>query len=226
MSVIADESGQTLPELMIATVIGLIVVFAAFLLMTTALAQNNRISQREDASQRGRQAMELITRELRSQICVTEQTPAISVGQNNVITFTDDLSGNNRPPVQRTLTFDPVAKTIVEKQYQGIGFPPATTFPTTPTQTVTLLQNVVAVPSGTPVFQYYPFDFSGAPGLNPTPLATPLIPQDATLAVDVRVTFLVRGNNSPSDAYGSTFQNDVYTRVADPTTPALGTNCS
>jgi hypothetical protein len=85
---------------------------------------------------------------------------------------------------------------------------------------------VVAVPSGTPVFQYYPFDFSGAAGLNPTPLATPLIPQDATLAVDVRVTFLVRGNNSPSDAYGSTFQNDVYTRVADPTTPALGTNCS
>ncbi len=41
---IRDESGQTLVELMIATVIGLIVVFAAFLMLENSLRQNTNIS--------------------------------------------------------------------------------------------------------------------------------------------------------------------------------------
>ena len=63
-----DDSGQTLVELMIATVIGLIVIFAAFLMLQTSMTQGARITSREDASQRGRLAMEQITRELRSQV--------------------------------------------------------------------------------------------------------------------------------------------------------------
>ena len=41
---IRDESGQTLVELMIATVIGLIVVFAAFLMLENSMRQNTNIS--------------------------------------------------------------------------------------------------------------------------------------------------------------------------------------
>jgi type II secretory pathway pseudopilin PulG len=242
MSVISDESGQTLPELMIATVIGLIVIFAAFLLLETSMTDNNRISQREDASQRGRLAMEEITREVRAQLCVAANQPSITAGTATSISFTDDLTGGANPPMKRTITYVPPLPSnpngpgaITEAMYQGVNAPPNTTFPGTPTRTVTLLQNVVPAPA-TPVFQYYPFNFSGAPGLNPTPLAVPLVgpnivgqSETTDLAVDVRVSFLVRGtttNNPNSNTYGSTFQSDVYTRVADPTTPALGTNCA
>jgi hypothetical protein len=232
---IRSESGQTLPELMMATVIGLVVVFAAFMMLESSVTQGNRIGQREDASQRGRLAMELITRELRSQVCVTASQPSITNGTNTSVSFTDDLSGNVNPPMLRTITYVPPPVTtptgpgkIVEQQFPGDVMPPSTQFPTTPTRTVTLLDRVVPIP-GVPVFQYFAFAGGATPGVSSTPLTTPLSDTDQGQAVDIRVSVLVRGSGSSNgnpNAYGSSFQNDVYTRVADPTTPALGTNCS
>ncbi len=232
---LGDESGQTLVELMVATVIGLIVIFAAFLMLQTSLVQGAKISSREDSAQRGRLAMEQITRELRSQICVEADNPSIAAGTNTSITFVDDLSGNTAPPVQRTITYVPPPTAtptgpgkIVESRIAGDVFPPGTSFTATPTS-VTLLDNVVPIP-GVPVFQYYTFSLAGNGGLNPTPLVTPLDDTRRGLAVDVKVSFLVRGGTPRStgnpNADSTSFQDDVYTRVADPTQPLLGTNCS
>jgi type II secretory pathway pseudopilin PulG len=235
---IRDESGQTLVELMIATVIGLIVVFAAFLMLENSMRQNTNISMREEATQKGRLAMELITRELRSQVCIGSATPAIVPGSNDTsITFTDDLSGNVNPPMKRTLTYVPAptgspANTpgkITETRIQGAGFPPNTTF-NGPATTVTVVTNVLPIQS-VPVFQYYQFDTTtGGVGLFPTPMAIPLDAVRAAQAVDVKVSFRIFGsgkaNANVDQRLASSFQNDVYTRVANPSTPKLGTNCS
>jgi hypothetical protein len=235
---IADESGQTLPELMIATVIGLIVIFAAFLMLQTSLTQSGNIAQREDASQRGRIALELMTRELRAQICVDAETPSISNGTDTAITFTDDLTGDKAAPMQRTIAYIPppattptAPGTISENDYQGVagpGFPPSITFPLAPTRSTVLLQQVSPIP-GVPIFQYFEFAGTGTPGLSTTPLATPLDAVDEGQAVDIRISFLARGSSlatATANNNGSSFQDDVYTRVANPSDPQGGTNCS
>jgi hypothetical protein len=239
-----DETGQTLPELMIATVIGLIVVFAAVLALQTSITQGSAIAQREDASQRGRIALEIMSRELRAQTCVPQSfsggstiLPPIVSGTGTSITFYSDLTGGKLGPVKRTLAYvagtgtgSPPGK-IVETDYQGAGLPPGTTFPTLPTKTLLIADRVVPISTSIPVFQYFQFAVSGTPGLDPTPLATPLSAIDAAQAVDVKVSFLSRGTASSTGAngnpnlYGSSFQDDVFTRAADPASPRKGVNC-
>jgi hypothetical protein len=157
-------------------------------------------------------------------------------GDGNTVTFTSDLTGNKLPPMQRTISYvkAPTGSPanapgkLVEQDYNGVNMPPATTYLSTPTRTFTILDKVVPV-AGAPVFQYFQFAATGTPGLDPTPLATPLADVDRGQAVDVRVSFLARGTasaNGNPNAYGSSFQDDVYTRVADPTAPRLGTNCN
>jgi hypothetical protein len=234
---IRDETGQTLVELMMATVIGLIVVFAAFLMLETSLKQNTNITQREEASQKGRIAMEQIGRELRSQVCIGASKPAINAGSDDkTVTFTNDLSGNQNPPTKRTITYVPAPSgpagtpgKIVETLVPGDVFPPNTKFNGVGT-TTTLLSNVLPI-TGVPIFQYYQFDTTtGGIGLFPTPLAIPLTTQRAAQAVDVKISFRVFGsgnvNANVNQRLASTFQNDVYTRVADPSAPKLGTNCT
>ena len=55
-----DQSGFTLTELLIAISIGLVLLFAAFTLLDRASSASQEIIDRQDAVQRGRQAMELI----------------------------------------------------------------------------------------------------------------------------------------------------------------------
>jgi len=62
----SDESGFTLPELLTAIVIGMVVLMAAFMLLDRTVASTARVSDRQEAVQRGRLTMELITRQLRS----------------------------------------------------------------------------------------------------------------------------------------------------------------
>lgn len=233
-----DETGQTLPELMIATVIGLIVVFAAVLALQTSITQSSEVQSREDASQRGRIALEQMTRELRAQTCLpltTMQAPIVT-GTDNSITFYSDLTGGKQPPMKRTLTYVPPSPSgpgsppgkIIEQDFPGSAPPPATTYPATPARTITLLDRVVPIAPNAPVFQYFQFAATGTPGLDPTPLTTPLSVVDAAQAVDVKVSFLARGTGSANanpNAYGSTFQVDVYTRSADPANPTQGVNC-
>ena len=75
----SDERGFTLPELLIAMAIGLIVLLAAFMLLDRAVSA--RPGRRPPGRlQRGRLAMELITRQLRSQVCLGDATEPITAG--------------------------------------------------------------------------------------------------------------------------------------------------
>ena len=67
---LTDERGMTLPEVMVTMVIALIMSLATFALVDVTMRQTKEISDRVDGVQRGRVAMDLMTRQLRSQVCL------------------------------------------------------------------------------------------------------------------------------------------------------------
>ena len=54
--------------------IGMIVLLGAFMLLDRSFSASGQVADRADALQRGRQAMELMTRQLRSQVCLGKTT--------------------------------------------------------------------------------------------------------------------------------------------------------
>jgi hypothetical protein len=233
-----DESGFTLPELITAMSVGMIVLLAAFFLLDKAVSTSGKLTDRQDAAQRGRLAMESVSRELRSQVCLGDAGEPITDGRDDSVTFYANLSGVADSADRRTLRFVPGAtpkdNKLVEDVYVGSGTFPDLTFPSTPNETRELLQAVVPVQDAgvdRPIFQYFRYKEGGAPGeLEYPPLPTPLTPANAELVVMVKAAFqalpIRKGAVSTATRYdGTSYESDIYVRLADPTKPAEGPRC-
>jgi Tfp pilus assembly protein PilV len=224
----SDQSGFNLPELITATFIGMIVLMAAFLLLDRTVSVSSEVAGRQDAVQRGRQAMETMTRTLRSQVCLGEKTEPITAATDKSVSFYANLSTDPDSADLRVLTWDATAKTIVEGTYDGSGTYPDLTFPTTPTRSRRLLESVdQMVESGVtqPIFRYYTFKVGGAPG-ELQQLSTPLVTTDLPRVVMVKIAFFAKPAEKVTKAIDSTsLQSDVYVRIADPTRPTEGPRC-
>jgi type II secretory pathway pseudopilin PulG len=223
-----DESGFTLVELLTAMSIGIVILMAAFLLLDRATSVSQELSDRQDALQRGRHAMELVVRQLRSQVCLGNETEPITVGTDSLVTFYADLSDGSRPVEQRRIRYHAASKTLFEDIYVGTGIYPALTFPSTPTRTHVLAAGVEPIiDSGTPrpILRYYAFREGGAPG-DLMRLPTPLTGADAIRTVMVKVGFVVLPDRRrPRDRDATTLESDIYVRLADPSTPSEGPRC-
>jgi prepilin-type N-terminal cleavage/methylation domain-containing protein len=118
------EDGFTLPELLITLVIGLAVTLAGFTLVDVTMRRSGEVSARIEAVQSGRTAMDTVTRELRSTVCLSQSTNpdeprlAIVAATPTSITMYTDLrdtslragapapaQGTISGPDKRTLTF-------------------------------------------------------------------------------------------------------------------------
>jgi Tfp pilus assembly protein PilW len=212
------EDGFTLAELLVACVVGMIVMLAAFALMDMSNGLSRSVAGRVDTTQRARDAMEQVTRELRSQVCLKPGTAAITNGQDNSVTFYTYEGDPTRSyiPERHTITWNAGARTLVDYVSVGTGAPPDTTYPASPSSTNTLLNNVDPVP-GKPIFSYYTWTSSGQ--VNPTvALPTPLSAADAQRLVRISVQFKVtpNGNGAQSPRQTTSMQNDVFARTADP----------
>jgi hypothetical protein len=226
----SDESGFTLPELITAMGIGMVVILAAFMLLDRAVSGSSKLVDRQDASQRGRLAMELITRQLRSQVCLGDGQP-ITAGNENGLTFYANLSTNADAAERRTLRYIVAEKAIYEDLYTGAGTFPDLTFSSSPTRTRLLVRPVVPAKDGTvarPMFRYYKYRIGGTPG-ELTQLASPLSAADAPEVVMIKVAFQslpTRKVERDADVENATtFESDIYVRLADPTQPAEGPRC-
>lgn len=224
----SDESGFTLVELLAAMAIGLMVLMAAFMVLDRATSVTKEIADRQDAVQRGRQAMELIVRDLRSQVCLGDETEPITVADDDRVTFYADLSDGSTPVEQRTIRYDAASKTMVEDVHVGTGTYPDLVFAGTPTTSRVLVEAVEPVTNGAqtvPVLRFYAFDVGGTPG-DLLELPTPLVSDDAIRTVLVKVAFVVLpGGERPPDRRATTLESDVYVRLADPSTPTEGPRC-
>lgn len=222
------QEGFTLVELLVAMTIGMVVLMAAFLLLDRAQSASREISDRQDAVQRGRQAMEYLTRQIRSQVCLGNTTEPITYASPTQVTFYADLTDGSKNVERRTLTFDAAAKTITEQVFPGTGVYPDLTFSATPTETRTLLTKAEAVTGpATPFLRYYAFDPGGAPGaLRELPPAPSLSATDLPLVVMVKLAFVALPEGPrPRNRDATTFHNDVYVRLANPTVPTEGPRC-
>lgn len=228
----AEQSGMTLIELMIGLSIGLVVTFASFAVLGRATTASHEIADRQEAVQRGRLAMEMITRQLRSQVCLGESAEPITYGDADTVTFYADLSDGSQNVARRTLTFVPPAGQapgrIVEDVRFGEGVYPDLAFPSVADTSRVLLGGADRAEAGgqpLPVFSYYAFQ-AGSPTGDLEQMPVPLSAEDASRTIMVRVAYLTLPDRErPRDFDSLTLQDNIYVRIADPTRPLEGPRC-
>ncbi len=219
-----DEAGFSLPELLTAISVGMIVLLATFGLLDRSVSTSNEIAMREETLQRGRQAMELITRQLRSQVCLNTSAPPVVSGDANRLTVYVDLSDGSSVPERRQLVYDPAAQTISELREVGTGVAPNVTY-TTPATTRVLVTNVQQT-AGESVFRYYAFAAAGAAPGELAELPVPLTAADTARVVKIGVSFVTLPDRPrPELRYGTALRESILVRSADTTQQLGGARC-
>ena len=227
MQRLRSHAGFTLPELLVAMAIGMLTVLAVVAILETSMKQSNAIAGRVNATQRGRIAMDAITRQLRSQVCLSATVPAIISGDDDAVKFYVDLSNGTKPIEKRELRFDATKRTIREVTW--VGSPPPLTFPATATKDRLLLDDVYRRSwpgEPTEIFRYYAFN-TATPPQPILRLPTPLSLTDAARVARIETGFTTLPPRAkPSPASSATLQNEIYVRVADPNDPAPTPTCA
>jgi len=234
---IRSQEGFTLIELLAGMAVAMIVLVASFALLDSSVRLTATTQARVDASSRARLALDTMTRELRSQVCLDKAEPIVSAGwSGNVqsVTFYADFSDGSGtiPPQRRTLAYDSSAGTITESVWDGSGTPPATTYNSPPRVSV-LLSDVAPDPDtpvdgsgGRPVFQFYKFDASPTP-MWMGPLALPLSNADRSAVTKVSLAFGVRRQDAPAGEEPITvLRDDIFVRSADPNLTSSVPTCA
>jgi prepilin-type N-terminal cleavage/methylation domain-containing protein len=242
---LAAESGFTLIELVVASAIGTIVILAAYMVLDRSTVLQAQVADRTDALQRGRLTLELMTRQLRSQVCLGSATEPITNGQDTTVSFYADTSDGSVPPEERRLTYYPTAftrsdglkvpaKSVVYDRYTGTGIYPALIFggyPNTPSQSRVLGTGIAPVMVGNvtqPIFQYFQFDDNATDG-SMLKLSSPLSSADVSQVVMVKVQFVAQPDKKFAQNIKSgdsvTLDGEAYVRSADPSKPKDGPKC-
>ena len=227
MSRMREEHGFTLPEVMSAMFIALIVSLASFALIDFTIRRAGEVAGRVEATQKGRAAMDTITQHMRSQVCLNSTTPPLSFAGTNRVTFYSDLSNpaDNEPPARHTLTYDPTARTLVQAQYDGTRAGSNVTYPALPSRTRLLAENVVPDTPNAPIFKYYGYDTATPPRpvaeLRPASSTVSLAATDLARTVRLEVSFRALPPDTKSAVARSSIllRDDVYVRAADPDDP-------
>jgi type II secretory pathway pseudopilin PulG len=213
MTQLRSQDGFSLTELLVAMIIGMATILSAFTLIDTTTTKSAQVTARTDASQRGRIALDAMTRQLRSQVCVNGVAPIVSATASQV-TFTTDLSGSGNSDL-RTLAFDPVTRRLTQSVTQSNGQPEPLRLFTGATNTATLLADVVAE-TAKPVFTYWA-DKPGTGGSQLLPLTTNPMPiADLKRIARIDIAFVARPSAATtSSAWSSTLEDSITVRAID-----------
>ena len=93
MTRLRREDGHTLPELLTALGMATVILLATFALLDHVMKRTAETQARVEATQRGRQAMDTMSRALRSSVCLSGTVPAVSQADAST---TDVLHGPRR----------------------------------------------------------------------------------------------------------------------------------
>lgn len=217
------DSGFTLVELMIGMSIGLVVILGGMTILDSVLRISRTTQSRVDSSQRSRTAMEIITRELRSQVCMSATAPALTTATATNVVFYVNLAAVDASPERHEISL--TGGDIVLRRFVGTGTPPNMTFPGTATSTRTLLENVAPI-GGTPFLRYYAWQ-NGNPVLPTTLLPAPLSAANLAKPVKIAVSFRTypaRDFRNTTSGFAD-MQNAVFVRAADPVDTTNGPRC-
>lgn len=241
MSRLRGEAGISLPEILVATLVSMIVLSGSLTILTASQHAQAKVTDRTESIARGRAAVEQIVQRLRSQVCIGSGNPAIIYGDNSRVTFYGDLKDtytdssstwgtNVFVPVKRDLIY--ANGTLTEYVYTGSAntnknatFP--YTFATTPSLVRVIIDKIALRQQGgvtIPFFKYYSFD-SNDPIRPSNLLATPLADTDRDNVVQITVNFQALPTRVASTSPGEPFTADVFVRTADPTDPKHSPLC-
>lgn len=225
MTRLRREDGHTLPELLTALGMATVILLATFALLDHVMKRTAETQARVEASQRGRQAMDTMSRAVRSSVCLSGTVPAVSQADASTMTFYTDLGDGAAPPQKQVLVFDPARRTIVQRIYPGTGAPPATVYPASPAQEKLLAENVHRDGS-TPIFRYFGYT-ALAPPTATLALPGPVAAADLGRIARVSMAFVTNaGSGAVVKKAAVSFSNDVYFRAADPNDPAPYPSCA
>ncbi len=221
MKRLRSQDGFTLPELLTAISMSMIILLGAFAVLDTVMTRTVETQARVEATQRGRQALDVMTRQLRSQVCLDSTTPAIAEAEPNRVTFYADLSAGdtalNQRIEKRVLSYDPATARLYESVYKPVAGSDPIAYPATPDFTRELVRNV-APDGGAPVFRYYAFTPATAT-TKPEPTEQLVSPDAANRERIARIelAFAVKAGRTGELARGGiTLRDEVLVRSVDP----------
>jgi hypothetical protein len=186
---LADESGVTLMELLVAVTAGIVVMAAITIAMLTTVRETGRIADHVEANQRARLAMTSIVNDLQS-ACIAPNAVPIQIGSTGQkLIFTHQVGKAVLPtPVKSEIELS--GTSLIQKNYAALKKETGEALwefsgtPTPPTETI--MKGVSPTTPGAPIFTYYAY--SGA-SISATPLAVPLLKESTEKAVQVSIAF-------------------------------------
>jgi prepilin-type N-terminal cleavage/methylation domain-containing protein len=226
LSRLRHEDGFSLPELLMAMLVGVIVLIAAFSLIDNSVAINGKVISRQDATARGRSAMDEMTRSLRSAVCANTAAPIVTATATQVV-LTTDLGDGTGYPDKRTFTYDSTADTITETIVPGTLNSGNVVWTGTP-QTRNVVTDTDPDPAVTPagtLFSYYKFT-PGTSGQSYTALPAPVTGNDLARIARIDVSYVTRpAKVATIDSRASNFEDTVTLRSVDPDSSDPKTTC-
>ena len=215
-----SQAGFTLPELLTTMWIAMVVLLAGFALLDFVMKRTAEAGQRVEATQRARTAMDVITRELRSQVCLDTNTPPIVDGTPTQVTFYTDLGNSTASslPERHVLSYNAGAGTITEAVSKPIAGKPVTwTAPTTRTVVsgVTTFDGV----STTPIFRYFSFTGASTWGEYTTSASSLATQGVAGKVAKINIAFRTVAQRGARSSVGISLSDDVYSRTVNPNPP-------
>ncbi len=210
---LSDEDGFTLVELLAAMVVGIIVMFAIFGLLDTAVRLQAKSVDRIETTDRGRVGIDQISQGFASRICIGDE-PSLVAASDTSVEFYASLAAENstvRLPVQRrrlTVTGSAIREEVWmhSPPLSSPNLPPAAA--TTPTRTRMIVSGVSTVGTA-PTFRYYARD--GVTGRPTVLLTAPLSATDRRRAAMIDVSFTAQGKR---DDVSTVYGNQILTRSA------------
>jgi prepilin-type N-terminal cleavage/methylation domain-containing protein len=199
---VSDERGYTLVELLVGMMVSLIVLGAIMMMVQVATRNQDRVSERVYANQRGRPVMTRVIDRLHS-ACVSPGLAPVREGSTATSMILFSKSGSAVSPTPDKYVISVVDGKITETFYPGTGSEPSTWAFGSPSPALQLVDGVgTAVvgdpPVSVPFFRYFAYEGGQ---VATTPLPTPLDKDNAAKVVQVNVAFEVApsatGNGDP-----------------------------
>jgi hypothetical protein len=230
LSRLREERGMTLMEVLSAMTVGFVVIAGVFGLLESSVRLNTGVMAKTDAMQRGRIGMDKITQQLRSQVCLDLDNPAILVGGTaSTVTFYADFKDGSKPPEKRTISFVPDATGI--GNITGLIYRTLVAKPTpadlnfaTPSATDLIFENasLSKTTSGVdvPFLTYYAYQTVGV-GAAAHPEATQVLPPpldaaEAARVARIDIAFTARPTGAKDAKNAVDLKDQISVRHADP----------
>jgi type II secretory pathway pseudopilin PulG len=221
-----DERGMTLMEVLSAATVGLIVLAGVLGLLESSVRLNTGVAAKTDAMQRGRLAMDKVTQQLRSQVCLDLDHPAILAGGTaDSVTFYADFSTSDgtKPPERRTLAFSPTTGEITAKIVRTTKLNPVPNdYLGTPSAADLVYENATRSKTTAgvdiPFLRYYAYQTVGDPP-HPEPtleLVPPLDDAEAARVARIEVAFTARPTGAKTNKDAVNMTDQIAVRHADP----------